>query len=766
MSHSSSWRQNRRFSPLGNSRSIATRAAFPIVPVLVPGQTVGEYTLLARIGQGGMGTVFKARHSRLKRDVALKFLQPSLHSGTVFRRFEREGQTHARLNHPNLVRVFDHGHIEGLPYIAMELIDGPSVRGILEDGVPMPARQALMLMLPVLQALEYLHGRGVLHRDIKPANVLTTEGGQVKVADLGLCWEPHSTVLTETGGVVGTLPYLAPEMLAGDKPTAAVDIYASGVMLYQALSGQYPFAQVGRAELMMRVIEGNATPLSRVLPEVHPTVEAWVMRMLDKAPESRPTAEAVVRQLQQLLEEPISAAAPADQTCHLLAEPARPLVRRKGLHRWGIAFAGPVLVLALAMGKMAIQTPAPVAVPRAPVVELADQREAVRWVQAWMRNGMDRDGNLPHEAMAMAVGDPGPAVRGTPAYAAFMEELRKLLTQGGREGGASLSQLVHKLSFQPAPSALSRCFQMAWNFTNIPDEEFTRADRVDTICQRLVALRRSVPQGEVALRLPTGVFMKRVLDYMTSISFADRKRSPATGPDDVRLIDTWRPAVAMMRSVRLLVAEGLPLETHELTHMVGHAYFSLGRLPKAVLTADNFFSRFELGEVQMRMVQDRQIVQQWGEMVEQYLEIFLLVLADAREWNQAAAEGAVDEIAYLRTLSGQIGTILGRSTPDIGNPLSKAAQAFRQALEEGTKRPRGGVYRLALWFWMGPGGPLPLADGKAMEDLARQLALTQPAFLFLVTRHVLTGHSVIEDTVSWNADARRIRAARALKKTY
>jgi eukaryotic-like serine/threonine-protein kinase len=207
---------------------------------LSPALLGGSLELIEEIGRGGMGTVWKARHLRLGRIVAVKFLSEALAAQAEFaQRFEREAQALARLNHPRIVAVHDSGRDDGRPYIVMEYVDG----GPLSDRLPLPAERVREIGLDVLEALAYAHEQGVVHRDIKPQNVLVERSGRAKVTDFGiarLLGQPSGSTVTTVGRVIGTPAYMAPEALDGAAPDARMDIYSAGVLLHEALTGERP----------------------------------------------------------------------------------------------------------------------------------------------------------------------------------------------------------------------------------------------------------------------------------------------------------------------------------------------------------------------------------------------------------------------------------------------------------------------------------------------------------------------------------------------
>ena len=240
------------------------------------GRRLPELEGFELIGPGGMGTVYKARHRELDRPVAVKVLHSHLQDDASFaERFVREARTLARLDHPNIVRVYDFGHREGVYYLVMEFVDGATLRQAIVAGGMVP-KEALALVPRICEALQYAHDQGVVHRDIKPENILLDRAGAVKIADFGLAKlmdAPGSTRLTQTAQVMGTPHYMAPEQI--EHPTEVdhrTDIYALGVVFYEMLTGELPV--------------GRFPPPSKKV-EVDVRLDEVVLRTLEKEPSLR-----------------------------------------------------------------------------------------------------------------------------------------------------------------------------------------------------------------------------------------------------------------------------------------------------------------------------------------------------------------------------------------------------------------------------------------------------------------------------------------------
>lgn len=256
----------------------------------------GRYELLSVIGRGGMAEVWKARDHRLGRDVAIKRLRVDLASDDTFQaRFQREAQSAAGLNHPNIVAVYDTGEAmdpaNGLsvPYIVMELVEGHTLRDVLRDDRKILPERALEFTEGVLDALSYSHAAGIVHRDIKPANVMLTDTGQVKVMDFGIARAVADTsaTMTQTAAVIGTAQYLSPEQARGEKVDNRADIYSTGCLLYELLVGRPPFVGDSPVSVAYQHVREIPAPPSRLDPEITPAMDAVTLKALAKAPADR-----------------------------------------------------------------------------------------------------------------------------------------------------------------------------------------------------------------------------------------------------------------------------------------------------------------------------------------------------------------------------------------------------------------------------------------------------------------------------------------------
>lgn len=248
----------------------------------------GRYRLGERIGHGGMGEVYVAHDLRLDREVALKLVRADLADQPTMRdRVLAEARLAARLTHPNVVAVLDTGVQDGRPYVVMERLSGRTLRDALADGA-LPQDRARDVGLQVLRALAAAHDLGIVHRDVKPGNVLDAGVGTWKVADFGIAkWVHADETLTGTGELLGSPSYLAPERIEGDEAGPPSDLYAVGVLLYEALSGQRPYSATDPVSLATLITEGRFEPLRELRPDAEADLVAVVERAMRRDPAER-----------------------------------------------------------------------------------------------------------------------------------------------------------------------------------------------------------------------------------------------------------------------------------------------------------------------------------------------------------------------------------------------------------------------------------------------------------------------------------------------
>ena len=249
----------------------------------------GRYKLGEMIGTGGMADVFVAEDTRLARQVAIKVLRSDLARDPSFvARFRKEALAAAGLNHPGIVAVYDSGE-EPAPYIVMELISGHTLRELIKKGERVPLKRALEIGEGILAALEYSHHSGIVHRDIKPANIMITDHGDVKVMDFGIAraLADLGATLTSTWNVVGTAQYLSPEQALGEVADLRSDIYSTGCLLYEVLTGQPPFTGETPVSIAYQHVSGNLIVPSTIVPELPVGIDTLLMVALAKSPDDR-----------------------------------------------------------------------------------------------------------------------------------------------------------------------------------------------------------------------------------------------------------------------------------------------------------------------------------------------------------------------------------------------------------------------------------------------------------------------------------------------
>jgi eukaryotic-like serine/threonine-protein kinase len=259
--------------------------------VTAPAEVAGRYRLERRLGAGGMSTVFLANDTVLERAVAVKLLAEHLADDDAFvARFRREALAAARLQHPNVVQVFDSGHDaeSGRHYIVMEYVDGPSCADLLRENSELDVDESVQILRDACQGLDYAHRAGVVHRDVKPGNLLITkEMHTTKIADFGIAKAAELTRITQVGSVLGTAAYLSPEQAHGDEAGPSSDIYSLGVCAYQFLTGRLPHEYGSLTELALKQQQDSITPITSLRPEVPRELDEAVRLCLEREPERR-----------------------------------------------------------------------------------------------------------------------------------------------------------------------------------------------------------------------------------------------------------------------------------------------------------------------------------------------------------------------------------------------------------------------------------------------------------------------------------------------
>jgi tRNA A-37 threonylcarbamoyl transferase component Bud32 len=272
------------------------------------GQTIGEFTVLRKIGQGGMGQVYLAHQQSLKRDVALKILKADLaENATALRRFRAEAEAVARITHANIVQVYSVGEQNGLHYMALEFVEGRNLRDYIARKGPPELPVAIAIIRQIAAALQRANELGLVHRDIKPENILVTRKAEVKVADFGLsrffAGDTPAINLTQSGVTLGTPLYMSPEQVRGEPTDHRSDLYSFGVTCYHLLSGEPPFKGRTAFEVTIQHVQNEPVPLAALRPDLQADLCAMVHKLMAKRVEDRyQSARDVIRDLGKIRE--------------------------------------------------------------------------------------------------------------------------------------------------------------------------------------------------------------------------------------------------------------------------------------------------------------------------------------------------------------------------------------------------------------------------------------------------------------------------------
>ncbi len=315
---------------------------------MVGDQIAGRYELQDLIGHGGMSSVYKARDSLLERNVAVKVLHQQYNADDDFvERFKREARSAARLQHPNIVTVIDRGEDDGRQYIVFEHIDGENLKEFLVRKGRLEVREALEIALEIARALSFAHGHGLIHRDVKPQNVLLNGDGRAKVTDFGIARSLEvESGMTQTGTVLGTSNYIAPEQAKGQPVDAQSDVYSLGIVLYELLAGEVPFPGESFVVIAMKHVHEPPPSILDKRRDVPLRVADAIDRALEKDPTRRfPTMAAFAAELEQAL---VELDRHDDANATMVVPPKRVAAPpRTRVSRWPIAIAI-VAVLAIA----------------------------------------------------------------------------------------------------------------------------------------------------------------------------------------------------------------------------------------------------------------------------------------------------------------------------------------------------------------------------------------------------------------------------------
>jgi len=319
----------------------------------------GRYEIEELVGHGGMSSVYKAHDTLLERHVALKILHEQYNADDDFvERFKREARAVAQLQHPNIVTVIDRGDEEGRQYIVFEYIDGENLKEYVVRKGRLDAHEAVEIALEVARGLAFAHDQGLIHRDVKPQNVLLNGDGRAKVTDFGIARSLDVDGMTQTGTVLGTSNYIAPEQASGQRVDAHSDVYALGVVLYELLAGDVPFPGESFVAVAMKHMHEPAPNLLDVRKDVPLRVAAAVDRALEKDPEQRfPTMAAFAAELEAALAELDRGESVDDATMVIPARQRARSAQRKHVSRWplGVGLLALLAIAAIVIGLLTLR---------------------------------------------------------------------------------------------------------------------------------------------------------------------------------------------------------------------------------------------------------------------------------------------------------------------------------------------------------------------------------------------------------------------------
>jgi eukaryotic-like serine/threonine-protein kinase len=331
-----------------------------------------RYRVIERLGSGGMADVYCAEDTQLGRRVALKLLYRRFAEDAEFvERFRREASSAAGLQHPNIVGVFDRGEWDGTYYIAMEYLQGHTLKQLVREHGAMPPDLAVDITIQVLRAAKFAHKRGVVHRDIKPHNVILDDEGRAKVTDFGIA-RAGASDMTETGSIMGTAQYLSPEQAQGQPVSPRSDLYSIGVMLYELLTGKVPFDAESPVTIALKHVSEPPVPPSQLNPAVPPALDAVVLRALEKEPAHRfADADEFAAALLDARDRPTVVAKEVRLEAYPMpGEPFGEEERERS--RWWLWLLLALLLIALAIGAYLLLAP-----EKKPVPDVVGSRSAV-----------------------------------------------------------------------------------------------------------------------------------------------------------------------------------------------------------------------------------------------------------------------------------------------------------------------------------------------------------------------------------------------------
>ena len=278
------------------------------MPVRIGSLIDGRYRVTARVGHGGMAEVYEANDIINKHVVAIKLIREDVMQNPInLRRFENEASIAASLNHPNIVKVYNHGTVEGKPYIANEFIKGQNLKDTLDFRGSLPLEEAIDYMLQLSSALFYAHQHSIIHRDVKPDNLYVMSDGTIKLGDFGIAqMENTETISMNNKEIVGSVHYLAPEITRGYPASAQSDIYAAGVTFFELLTGHVPYNRGNAVDVAVAHVNEKFPSIRKYLPDCPKEIEKVINKCVKKNPKDRyPTAKALHDDLLAIKENPL-----------------------------------------------------------------------------------------------------------------------------------------------------------------------------------------------------------------------------------------------------------------------------------------------------------------------------------------------------------------------------------------------------------------------------------------------------------------------------
>lgn len=271
--------------------------------IIMQGEIKGRYRIINQIGGGAMASIYRARDENLKRDVAIKILHSHLtEKEEHIQRFVREAHALAQLPHPNIVQIYDFGNEGGLYFIVSEFVDGKDLSQILKVQDPFPVSVATIIVIQLLEAINYAHKHGIIHRDIKLENVILGSDGSVKLTDFGIAHIFEWDKMTLPGALIGSPYYMAPEIIEGKPAKAESDIFSAGVLFYRLLTGRFPFPGNNPAQVLKSILKDTPEPPHKLVKQVDRELSRYVLNCLNKRPDERPGAEEIRNDLVKYLE--------------------------------------------------------------------------------------------------------------------------------------------------------------------------------------------------------------------------------------------------------------------------------------------------------------------------------------------------------------------------------------------------------------------------------------------------------------------------------